>query len=569
MSNKLIATDKGYGKNRKNEKERTDERFRWMIEYLLAAVVFILCVVVPLYAKNGYHQIGNAKFEAYCRIITGGFAVLLFPAALYFVCRLTDSGRSRRVGREDAGKRPAVSLTDKFVFLYLILTGISVLSGGFYEDALWGAYGWNMGLFSQVSFVLLYLFLSRFGRYYRVMLGGLCGTAAIVFLIGILHRLMIDPTGFYDELTNEQRAQFLSTLGQATWYAAFLAVTLPVGVSVFLYAEKRGMRTAGGIYTALGFCTLVTQNSDSAYFALAGMLLVFFMVSCEKREWTARFLAALAMFFAAGKIMGLLMRMRPNPALRPDPVTELMWTSGFTWVLLGLCLAGIFLAGHGRGRKGSWRQPEYPQPAVRRARRLVMGTAAAFVVMAAAVIWLQGQGALPAAFSDRIAAISYLNWNDDWGNGRGRIWEFTCRMLSQESLPRRFFGVGPDCFHSYVSAFHGEEAALLWGEKQLTNAHNEWLNMLVNGGILGTAAYLGIYVSMVCRCLRNRERNLLLTGIAAACVSYMCYNFFCYQQVLCTPFIFILMGTGEYLLRKEQGETPTAGDAGRKTAENK
>ena len=39
-------------------------------------------------------------------------------------------------------------------------------------------------------------------------------------------------------------------------------------------------------------------------------------------------------------------------------------------------------------------------------------------------------------------------------------------------------------------------------------------------------------------------------GIVASMVSYMAYNFFCYQQVLCTPFIFLLMGIGEYMTRQ-------------------
>ena len=50
-------------KKNKTEMEYT-ELIREVIEYLLAAVLVILCVVVPLYARDGYHQIGNAKFEA-------------------------------------------------------------------------------------------------------------------------------------------------------------------------------------------------------------------------------------------------------------------------------------------------------------------------------------------------------------------------------------------------------------------------------------------------------------------------------------------------------------------------
>ena len=518
------------------------------IEYLLAAVVSAVCTVVPLYARDGYHQIGNAKFEAYRRIIIGGFSVLLILAAVFCICRIQKIISDKGAGSGDGSTCRTfrhLSLTDKFVLAYLALTGISVVSGGFYEDALWGAFGWNMGFLSQLSFVLLYLFLSRFGRYYRVVLVVLCAVAAVVFSIGILHRLMIDPVGFYDGLTYEQKAQFLSTLGQATWYAAFLAVTLPVGIGTFLYGTGKKLRILSGTYMALGFCTMVTQNSDSAYFALAGTMIVFFVISCEKKELLRRFMAALTMLFGAGKIMYLLTGIRPNPALVPDFVTELMWTSRLTWVLFGVCLLLTLLLyipvpeNHCRMDSG----------VIRRVRRGTVGAVMGLAVVTVLIICLQSQGALPEGIADRVSTVSYLNWGDDWGNGRGRIWSFTGRMIAEESPGHRIFGVGPDCFNSYVSAYHGEEEVLLWGDKQLTNAHNEWLNMLINGGVLGAAAYVGIYVTAIGRCLRGRGQDFLLTGIAAACVSYMCYNFFCYQQVLCTPFVFILMGIGEYILR--------------------
>lgn len=540
------------------------EPTREVIEYLLAAVLLLLCVAVPLYAEDGYHQIGQAKFEAYRRIMLGGFGVLSVLAVVYYACRVIRrrirDGKARTESaavHNDNSLRVRLSVTDGFVLAYLILTGASVVSGGFYGDALWGAYGWNMGLLSQISFVLLYGFLSRFGKYGRVVLGALCVTAAVVFVIGILHRLLIDPIGFYDGLTNEQKAQFLSTLGQATWYAAFLVVTLPVGMGVFLYTEQKKWRRIAGIYMTIGFCTLVTQNSDSAYFALAGMLIVFFMISCEKRELLCRFAVMLALFFAAGKGMYLLLRIRSNPALEPDPVTRLMWTSGWTWGMLVLCLLATWILGTGAGKD---RRPDFSATAVRRLRRGVLGIAAVLPVVVVLLIYLQSRGALPAGISERAAAVSYLNWNDDWGNGRGRIWRFACKVFSQENLRHKIFGVGPDCFHSYVTAYYGEEAALYWGEKMLTNAHNEWLNILINGGVLGAAAYGGIYVTAVWRCVRGGLEKIrkssanaaLLTGIGAAAAAYMCYNFFCYQQVLCTPFLFILMGIGEYHLRQEE-----------------
>lgn len=502
-----------------------------LIEYTLAVVMLVVCVVVPLYAKEGYQQIGNAKFTAYKYIMMAGLSILLVMAAIYLFFRIREKSKW------------SVSVTDMLALAYLVFSGISVISGGFYEDALWGCNGWNMGLMSQLSFVLLYLFLSRFGRYYRLIVTVMCSVAAVVFFIGILHRMLIDPIGFYNGLENYQKAQFLSTLGQATWYASFLVVVLPVGIAFFLYAENRVCRALSGVYAGIGFCSLVTQNSDSAYFALAGFMLVFFWLSVEKRESFCRFLWVCTLFFAAGKLMYFLLKLHPNPDLEYDVITNFILSSACAWILLVIfAAAGIIM--HFR------KQKPYPVERMLRLRKAVLIAAGILFVGIVACIVLQAKGLLPEWLSVRLERLSYLNWNDSWGNGRGRIWSFAVRMYGQESLLHKLFGVGPDCFNSYVAAYHSEEAQLLWGEKLLTNAHNEWLNILINAGLFGAAAYVGIFVSAACRFIKRAPENPMLAGAAAAIVSYMAYNFFCYQQVLCTPFIFILTGIGEYVIKR-------------------
>lgn len=505
------------------------------VEYLLAAVIVILCVGVIFYAQNGFHKIGNAKFMAYRNIMAAGCGFLLVAMVPYAYFFPREHGKLR------------ISVTDGCVLVYIVLCGIAVISGGFYEDALWGYPGWNMGLMSQLSFVLLYLLVSGFGKYYRLILGVLCAAACIAYALGILHRLMIDPIGFYEGITDWQKTQFLSTLGQATWYGSFLAVTLPVGMGVFLYTDRKGFRILSGVFMTLGFCTLVTQNSDSAYFALAGVLTVFFMISVEERTKLCRFVWMLTLLFASGKVMYFLMQIHPNPEFEADFITELMWTSGVTWVLFGLSLfasVALYMTEIKSGPR------KYPEETVRKLRLAVPVTVVAAIVGVILVIILQTRGMLPRSVSDRLADVSYFTWHNEWGNGRGRIWQFSVKMFAEADVVHKLFGVGPDCFHSYVAAHYSDEQLLYWGSRQLTNAHNEWMTSLVNIGILGTAAYLGIYVTAIRRFCRMNQHNILLAGIAASCVSYMCYNFFCYQQVLCTPFIFLLMGIGEYILKE-------------------
>jgi O-antigen ligase len=183
-------------------------------------------------------------------------------------------------------------------------------------------------------------------------------------------------------------------------------------------------------------------------------------------------------------------------------------------------------------------------------RKWIVAAAGVCVAGSVLLILLQAKQLLPAALAAQLEKASYLNWNDAWGNGRGRIWAFALKVYREAGLPRQLFGVGPDCLNSYIETYYSEEVRLLWGDLILTNAHNEWLNILISDGVFGCAAYIGIFMTAVCRFLRMTPRNLTTTAVAAAAVSYMAYDFFCYQEVLCTPFVFILLGIGEYIYRQ-------------------
>lgn len=507
--------------------------------YILAVTLSVMCVLLAFYAQDGYHQIGEAKFAVYKVTMLFGFSAFLGLGAVYVFFSL----------REKKSWERNLSVTDYCVLAYFLFSTISVASGGFFENALWGSFGWNMGWMSQLSFALIYLALSRFGEHYRAILIVYCGSALCVFGMGVLHRMLIDPIGFYEGLQGFQMAQFLSTMGQATWYASYLVVALPVGMVVFLFAKKTGWRVISGVYTVVGFASLATQNSDSAFFAMAAFMIVFFWVCVEKRETLNRFVEICTLFLASGKVMYFLMKAHPNPDLHYDFITSLVLEGTTTWILLGMCMIlSLFLYGR--------RDRPYSLTGMLWLRRAVLIVVILAVVVSVGLIVLQSRGFLTGSLGEKLSAVSYFSWGSEWGNGRGRIWEFSVRVFMEESVGHKLFGIGPDCFSSYTAAVHGEEAALFWGEKILTNAHNEWLNTLINTGIFGGAAYIGIFVSAVGRFLKARRENFLLVGAAASAVSYMAYNFFCYQQVCCTPFIFLLLGIGEYILKARRRMQP-------------
>lgn len=515
-----------------------------LAEYFAVVLLFLIGVVLPLYVKNGYYEIGAAKFAAYKNIMFICMPLLCITGVIYFAMWLRQERKKGEMGLTQFFS--GLSVTDYFVIAYLVCVILSVFAGGFYQKAFWGYAGWNMGLFSQISFVLIYFIVSRFGRYYKGGMWVICGASVIVFLFGVLHRLLIDPLGYYENIEAFYKGMFLSTLGQSSWYGSYMSVILPLGIAAFILCKNRIVMAISGLYTFLGFCTLVTQNSDSAYFALIGFMLVLFWCAVAERELLLRFFVVTALFFGAGKVMHFMLLWKPNPNVDVDWGTRLIQESAVTWVFLAVSILFCGLLSIPAVKE------KYPADAMKIVRKPVLCFVAVCIVCMAAIIVLNANGHLPQTLVDKLSGISYFTWNDNWGNGRGRTWAFTVRMFSEEGMLNKLFGVGPDCYFQYANGHYAEELRMMWGDNALTNAHNEWLNILINAGIFGVVSYLGIFLSSVKRFMKERDREIILVGIAACIVSYMVYDFFCYQEVLCTPYVFIWIGMGEYILRKSQ-----------------
>ncbi|MBO5486441.1 MAG: hypothetical protein J5988_05865, partial [Eubacterium sp.] len=78
--------------------------------------------------------------------------------------------------------------------------------------------------------------------------------------------------------------------------------------------------------------------------------------------------------------------------------------------------------------------------------------------------------------------------------------------------------------------------------------HNEYLTKLYNLGLFGLVSYVGMLGSAIWLFVKKRREHILLPAFALCTVSYMVHLIFCYEQVCCTPFLYILMGFGSNLI---------------------
>ena len=213
------------------------------VKETLAVYLFLMFVIYPLYYENKFYNMGEAKWNFF-RTVTYyvttplGLTIPTFLVflVLFFIWYQVDLFRTKELKSFWDPKK--CSFTDWFVFAYLIVNLISTIISPYKDYILWGYDGWYMGLIAQVAFVLLYFFMSRFWRWDDLMMILYLAVSAVVFLFGILNRFLIDPLEMYVDLPEQYIPQFLSTLGQATWYSSYVVSVFPLGLFIYWYSEK-------------------------------------------------------------------------------------------------------------------------------------------------------------------------------------------------------------------------------------------------------------------------------------------------------------------------------------------
>ena len=499
---------------------------------ILLAYFTVMGVVFPLYYTNGYRNIGNDKFLLFRNMTLATLGIL---AAVWMISYIVEKGWKNALLAGRVLSR--LSVTDRFAYGYFLAVLLSYLCTPYREDAIWGAEGWYMGLMTQLLFLLLYYIFSRGFSWSERYLAIWCVGAAVVFLLGILNRYSVYPLAMEGQMTT-----FISTLGNINWYSGYVSVMCPMGVLLFWNSEKTRDKILSGGFCVLAFLTTVTQGSSSGILALLVLFYLLFLMAFASNARARTFLV-LCILFGAGCQLGRLMRYLPGLTCNYESaVGELLTDTGLT---LGVALlaAGFYTALCTAEKKKAFRIETY-RPFGRGLAGIALGIVALYLIVTG--INTLCPGGLPLIGDNRLFILS-----EEWGNARGATWRAGAEAYASMDLLHKLVGIGPDCFAQYCYDTP-EIAERLWEDfesERLTNAHNEWLTILVTTGLGGMVCYGGIFVSAFVRLLRKARKETVLCAVCI-CV-YTVHNMVSFQQVLSTPYAFMLLGMGEAVLRGE------------------
>ena len=201
---------------------------------IIMAYFLVMALIYPFYAPGGYTRIGAVKYEFFRNVSLATLAAS--------VCVIILSIAVRRDSRWIIRNYRRLSITDWFAYGYLVAVMLSYLCSAYKEDALWGITGWQMGVMTQMIFVLTYFLFSRYFHGDLRWLIVWLTAAAAVFLLGICNRYSIYPIAM-----EGQTPVFISTLGNINWFCGYWSVTASIGMTLYWCSDMIWLRIAAGI----------------------------------------------------------------------------------------------------------------------------------------------------------------------------------------------------------------------------------------------------------------------------------------------------------------------------------
>lgn len=532
---KDIMMDKS--KNLNIFKERLLKKVEQAQNYILEIYFIMLVAVYPFYMKDGYFEIGTAKYFFFCNISLLLIAFIAPMATIAFLCRRK---KHENIAKSFSEYIMKLSATDLFMYGYLVIAIISYLLTGYRDAALLGADGWYMGIVSQLIFVLIYFMFSRCFKWNNNLLYIVFISSGVVLLLGILNRYSLYPISF-----KTKSPVFISTLGNINWFSGYWAVFAAIGIMFYWNVKGRLLQVAAGVYVVICFVSGMTQGSQSAYIAIAVILMLLFYLSFQSNQRMYSFLEICGLFALSGQIARLLRYVPGTYMNYKDKLADIFTDTGLT-LYIGVAVIAFYLLFRYLAEHKSLRISEH--------KVLRRGLVALAGVLLLAYIVLTAINTCVDGGISWLADNPNFVFNDEWGNARGVAWSVGLLAYKDMALIQKLVGAGPDCFAEYVYTIPelAERIYMQFGESRLTNAHNEWITTLVNYGALGLICYLGIFISAFSRFIKKASTKTALYLCAASICTYAVHNIFSFQQVLNAPFVFLVMGIGEGLIREEK-----------------
>ena len=551
----------------------------WVLRGISFFYLIMMGVVLPFYyhPETSYMTIGSGKAEFYNKWAFGTAKAAGVFLLLYL---LTASVRQFLLWKKDSSRKTgetslwmamktgcqnfwqSLTGTELFAVCYIAALCISYLLTDYPEFAKMGADGWNMGFWPQILFLFFFLLLERTltTGMAKAGIGMMLSASTVVFLLGLLNRYGVNPLHM-----ESSGPGFISTIGNINWYCGYWSVLFPVCCCIFLFREKV-LPVFSGIAVVIGFATGISQGSDSGLLVLAAMTLILGCFAGKEREGLRHFIELLLLFCVS--LTGLFALQHLFPERNKYQTAGYLFLTGKPWgLILGVLLLCLyfFLFIRKNNCANGWTKTvenhcdnKLTGTADRgivwtyRAWQILTGLSAAALVLYIGLLTFNTThpGVIPALDGNAL-----FTFNTSWGSSRGATWSIGIHTFLTQNFGHRLFGVGPDSMAAYL--YQSDNSTLLaevratFGDKRLTNAHGEWITVLVNTGLMGLLSFAAMIISAV-GTLFSRKQKTLAKACGLAVLCYTLHNIFSFEQMMNISQMYLVVGIGMAMAQKEE-----------------
>jgi len=516
---------------------------------LVAFTVFPLFVNLsfsgrfPFFFEDGYVAIRHQKYYFFL-VIT---AIALIAEIMLLVTRTSAQNKERDPNR--AALLQTLSFTDWAVLAFVLCCAISTLFSPHFETAFFGesadggSHGRNNGLFLMLAYAAVYFLLTRCFRFKEYVFTALAVVSGVIYLLAVLNGFYIDPLHMFDQFVNNENIymNFMTTIGNKNMFSSFICVTLPVIASMFLFTDTLWRKAVYLASAALGAMAAVVCDSDSVVLGLGAFALVFLTVYSRRPERLKKFLLALTVMLLSVKLLGLFAQPGGENYKELSALPSKIMFSPLTFAAVGVLAvltAVCYLI--------DFKKPGLTLP---RAVPFVLGGIFTLCVMAGIGIFIYFSAV--DTQSDLGEAERLLRYGDAWGTHRGFMWNKGLEAFGKFNFFQKLFGTGPETFY-YAFRPYFTELFERFGDSSTDAAHNEYINYLVNTGILGLVSYLAFTGGALVRAFKTAKSNPAALVFAAPVVAYLAQAVVNIALPIATPLFIIFVSLCEAAARQEK-----------------
>ena len=525
--------------------QKAEEFLRIVLHILISVYMISIITVMPFYFTDGYGRIGTNKYEFfYKETMLMGKAILPVLGVFWLVLLLKEWKRNKKLLSKLylRMKKLSLSATDLFAIFYGIALTFSYLHSDYkemtaYGNAWKGANGWYMGLSTQLLFLGIYFAVSRLWKPGKWLLSLWIPVTLVVYLLGCCNRF-----GVYPIEMEHASPWFISTIGNINWYCGYI-VTVFFGLLYYWWTGTIRNRWADillAVYCVVGFGALLTQGSGSGMLTLGVMCLVFFLLSLESGQKMQRLWMMAVLLGIACTITYILRKCFAERFNYTDTLMDLLTDTPMAVLILLFGLGMYLLTAY-------WnKQGRYPQRCFVILGKVMIWLAVGVTLLAVAAIALNTRK--PGSLGS-LSENPFFTFDMDWGSSRGATWIAGIWCWRDQDLLGKLLGIGPDCMSSYIHLGTNPELLAMVQKEfpglRLTNAHCEWLTILINEGVLGLLAFGGMIVTAIRRYLKNGSSHVVAAACGMCVLAYTINNVVSFQQAMSTATMFLVLGIGE------------------------